>query len=179
MALRSSLDLFCLTSSFFSFLFFLGIHMMVLRHREKWPTSQVVLFSFGLGALVDGAIFVFVGPQETAARQIYPALGVALCSSLLIYSLLFFHYLAWVFGMGEAAIRIRLLRELENAPSQSATLKEIYAGYDAEKMLEIRLSRLTGSGHLFFDGQGYSINHRILLLQSWVMETFQRLLGSR
>lgn len=153
--------------------------MMVLRFREKWPAGKVVLFSFGLGILLILAIYVFVGLQETAARPIYEALGAALCGSLLIYSLLFFHYLAWVFGMGEAAMRIRLLRELEKAPSQSATLNQIYASYDAEKMLQIRLERLTGSGHLSFDGQYYSINHRILLLQSWIMDAFQRLLGMR
>lgn len=152
---------------------------MVLRYREKWPAGQVVLSSFGLGILLIPAIYVFVGLQETATRQFDPALGVAFGASLLIYSLLFFHYLAWVFGMGEAAMRIRLLRELEKIPSQSATLDEIYASYDAEKMLGIRLERLTGSGHLSFDGQYYSVNHRILLLQSWIMEAFQRLLGMR
>lgn len=153
--------------------------MMVLRYREKWPAGQVVLSSFGLGILLIPAIYVFVGLQETATRQLYAVLGASLCGSLLIYSLLFFHYLAWVFGLGEAAMRIRLLRELEKAPAQSATLNEIYASYDAEKMLQIRLARLTSSGHLAFDGQYYSVNHRILFFQSWIMETFQRLLGIR
>lgn len=102
---------------------------------------------------------------------------VAVATAEFIYLLLFFHYLAWVFGMGEAAIRIRLLRELLARPSHMATLNEIMANYNAEKVLEYRLARLVGSGHLTFDGKFYSIKNTILILQVIVCSKVKRILG--
>lgn len=97
--------------------------------------------------------------------------------SAIVYVLLVLHYLVWVFGMGEAAIRIRLLRELERSETQSASLEEIKQNYNAEKILKSRLDRLVGAGHLAFDGKCYTLKSKILLIQIYVERIFKKLLG--
>ena len=98
-------------------------------------------------------------------------------ASVLIYICLVFHYLVWVFGMGEAAIRIRLLRELDRTPSKSVSLREICLHYNVDKILQSRLERLVSAGHLHFDGQYYSIRKKILLVQAQVEKMVKVLLG--
>ena len=98
-------------------------------------------------------------------------------TGLIIYSLLVLLYLSLVFGMGEAAVRIRLLREIDAKPSRTATLAEICHAYNAEKILELRLGRLVSAGHLRFDGERYHLGNRILLIQGLATKLLKFLLG--
>ncbi len=148
------------------FAFFLVLHALLLRINESFPADRAISGSLGLGVLIQ-LIILFIAKAA-------PATGIY---SVLIYILLVFHYLVWVFGMGEAAIRIRLLRELDRMPSKSASLTEICVNYNVEKILKSRLDRLVGASHLKFDGQYYFLNKKILLVQARIEKMIKRLLG--
>ena len=162
----NSADLFVLAPAFSVFVFFLILHILLLRINKNFSADRAISWSLGLGILIQ-LIILF-------AAKVAPAPSVA---SVLIYILLVFHYLVWVFGMGEAAIRIRLLRELDQLPFKSASLAEICVRYNAEKILQSRLERLVGAGHLKFDGRYYSLNKKILLVQVRVETIVKALLG--
>ena len=161
-------DLQVLAAAFAGFAVFLASHILVFHYANPKNSSLVFLSSFILGALSNGA-FVFLpaaGPK-----------GLILFTSGFIYVLLVFHYLAWIFGMGEAAIRIRLIIELDRMPERTASLAEIYARYNADLILKTRLERLVNAGHLHFDGRHYRIRSKILILQSKVSGILKSLLG--
>ena len=175
--LPKSPDLFVLTVAFSNFILFLGLHIVLLRWNEKLPANRALSVSFAFGILIQGLI-AFMGMRGFLSLGFSGvAFTVSMVASLLIYTCLAFHYLVWVFGMGEAAIRIRLLRELDRTPSKSVSLREICLHYNVDKILQSRLERLVSAGHLHFDGQYYSIRKKILLVQAQVEKMVKVLLG--
>ena len=97
--------------------------------------------------------------------------------SALIYSFLILNYFIWVFGMGEAAIRIRLLRELDQRPDKSATLEELLQNYNSQIIVDQRLDRLVGAGHLKFENGYYRIGNPVLLIELLLLHCLKSLMG--
>lgn len=166
-------DLLTLGIAFLAYFIFLFIHAVLLRTSESFPASKAILFSLILGLATD-AFLIYMRLRDKAT---WGQLFLITFTSVTLYVLLVFHYLVWVFGMGEAAIRIRLLRELDRTESKSATLEEIKKYYNAQKILNSRLERLLGAGHLTFDGKSYSLKSKVLLIQIGVEKFFKKLLG--
>lgn len=173
------LDVFVVLTAFSSFVLFLGIHILGFRYLKPKGVRRVLVYAITIGLLTDvmtsvWIAVVLVNPLGGYAGE---TIVVGAVASLLIYSMLVFNYMVWVFGMGEAAIRIRLLHELYRAPSNAETLEEIYHAYNAEMILKVRLSRLVDSGHLRFDGCRYSIGRRFLFIHAHFMRIIKTLMG--
>ena len=148
------------------FALFLGSHVIIFRTLKPRRAPGVLGSALALGLLMDGLMNVWL-------RE---GLGSSVCS-LVIYSLLVLHYIVWVFGMGETAIRVRLMCELSRRPSRQATLREIYEAYNAERILQVRLSRLVEAGQLHYDGRTYRIGKRYLFFHDRLLRIVKSLLG--
>ena len=164
------LDTVVLSAAFFGFLIFLISHVIVLKGFKPERIPFVLLGCVALGGASNlGSYLLLIGSGRLSF------LGVFV--SLLMFSLLIFHYFNWVFGMGEAAIRIRLLCELHRRNPPSATLNEIEQDYNDAAILKLRLDRLVSAGHLKWGGQFYRIGNRILFIQISIQKMFKSLFG--
>ncbi|OGW83839.1 MAG: hypothetical protein A2Z83_07600 [Omnitrophica bacterium GWA2_52_8] len=176
MAFWSSLDSAVLAADAAGYLFFLAAHVFGLRRTGHDRTARVILLSLAAGAIIVAAVYTVVFRRAAGENGGLVFLtGLSLAG--ILYGFLGFHYVAWIFGMGEAAVRIRLLRSLEAHPEGRATLEEIKRDYNAENVLKIRLERLTGSGHLGMSGGRYVVRSRVVLLQAAVTQWLKKGLG--
>ena len=174
----ASVDSVVFFSSVAGLILFFAAHVGFLRFGQ-WPsTFKAMLFSVVVGWTTQEVLFGFFWIYGLAKKS-YSVWAMLFFSGLSsgLYGLLVFHYIAWIFGMGEAAIRIRLLDELDRMPGGSANLDEIYERYNAEMIFRTRLSRLVNAGHLAYDGSAYRIRSRVLFVQSAISNGLKRLLG--
>ena len=167
-----------------AFFFFLIVHVALFRyampkHAKPKRLSPVLITSYIGGSLADGIFSVGVPLAHPAQAESYtlPVFFFGALVSLALYSLLVLLYMSWIFGMGEAALRIRLLVELERNPGGSSSLEEIYRSYNAEGIVNARLARLIGTGHLQIEQGAYRMGHRVLLIQLWIVDLLKRLIG--
>ncbi len=168
-----NIDMVVLLSATASFIFFLVVHVIVLRTLTRFPAPISFLVSIACGLLINVTLFYQFETESISALNRLFAAGV----SLLIYLFLILHYLAFIFGMSEASIRVRLLIEVGNASSKGISSGEILGRYNAKQILNVRLGRLISAGHFKFDGTYYSIKSKILLLQLFLINLFKTLLG--
>ena len=79
--------------------------------------------------------------------------------------------------MGEAAVRIRILLELDKRPGGSATPAELRDAYSDETILKIRLAKLVGAGYLRESAGIYRISRSQMFLQAKAIGLLKRVLG--
>lgn len=174
-----AIDFAALVSPASGFIIFLVAHILILRSAKVISAPKVIMVSFIFGCFATAILhWIFLFVILSSHHFSTPVFFVSLTASSLIYLLLVFHYIAWVFGMGEAAIRIRLLCEIACA-NDGLTLDRLFKNYNADKILEVRLKRLINAGHLKFDGTFYELGGRILLLQIAVVRFLKYLFGIR
>ncbi len=117
-------------------------------------------FAVGFFALVLCALILY----GQADKKDFSA---QLVLDVLIYALLsycYFHFL----NLGETARRIRILRELAEAPA-GLTTGELLRRYNAREILERRISRLTKSGQIVLKNGRYYIKGHTVLLMAKIM----------
>lgn len=138
-------------------------HVIAFRYFKPSGFARAFLacFLIGMAAAVatwDWAVFSGgVGPQSSSALALGGGIVVILCG------LMFLLFLSWIFGVGESSIRIRILREIDRHREEGASLGEIESCYNDRMLLNVRLSRLAGSGQLKFDGRRYHWNGSALM----------------
>ena len=155
-----------------AFILFLILHIAWFRYLKPTNASLVFLGSYAAGDLLISAGIIYLIMNGAAVGHSI----LILFASGFLFTLLVFHYLAWVFGMGEAAIRIRLLFEVAKNPN-GITLEELFRDYHSEGILATRLDRLVRAGHVQTDGNFYWFRGSLLFLQHGVSEGLKRLLG--
>lgn len=85
------------------------------------------------------------------------------CANLIIYMCLSYTYFTFI-NMGETARRIRLLRELGEAPA-GLSKEEILRRYNAQEIIDIRINRLMNNGQIILrDGRYYLGNPTMLFI---------------
>ncbi|MBI4372552.1 MAG: hypothetical protein HY585_02345 [Candidatus Omnitrophica bacterium] len=160
------------------FLFFILVHVLLMRTFKAIGAPLAMLSSIVACAFLNGFIFFAVLTLSGATSEISLALTLFSATlSITLYGLVVFHYLAWVFGMSEAAIRIRLLFEVGKKHNIGVKVEEILDRYNAETILDVRLQRLVSAGHVGFDGSRYKLKPSPLLIQLWLMNRIMKLLG--
>lgn len=175
--LSNPLDLFVLGAALAGFVVFLAVHLLVFRYVQPRQMTRPLILSAATGFLTTSHAAAWLIGAQPFADYSPSARWLAGGVSLAIYSLTTLHYLSWVFGMHEAAVRMRILYELNRLTSKSATLNEIYSAYCDETILKIRLAKLTGAGYLVQDGQSYRIGRPMVFLQARVIHMLRVLLG--
>ncbi|GEM_PF-4821469 len=173
--MTSHLDAAVILSAGFSFILFLLIHILGLRSLKKLSAPVIIIASIFFGIIANLLwLFYFSDAWHLKIQFSFWLLLFAAAISILIYLFFVLHYLAFIFGMGEASIRIRLLFEVSKSET---SLEEILKNYNADKILTVRLARLVMAGHFMFDGNCYRIKSPVLLIQLWLISFFKRLLG--
>ena len=164
-------------SSAAGFSVFLVMHIFLFRLRRYAGSSGMISISIRAGLIVCVLIF--------AKSVLFSSVGsfgfTLFCAGLtvLLYVLLVFHYIAWFFGMGESALRIRILHELAGAGSEGLSLEELYRRYNAPLIFKTRMDRFLNTGHLRREGDRYRLGNPIFLWQIRVSRFLGSLLGAR
>ena len=160
-----------------SFALFLILHIFLLRLWVFQPAPRIIFLSLSIGFLFGPLFFFLVTPSFVIFPDSVPEILLLAFLSMFLYGLLVLQYIAWIFGMGEAAIRIRILLELQRRFSKGASLNEIYEHYNAEQILKVRLSRLVNAGHLTEAGDRYQLKKRILIIEAFVIRMLKLWMG--
>ena len=171
------LDAGAVGTALVSFLFFLILHVIVLRRRRDASAFQVLVTSCALFGGLDASVWLWLmtGGQPLADYPT-PDVAVAGAASLALYGLLSFDYVIGWFNLGETARRIRLLRELARAPRRMMTADEVLRVYNADTIVTARLGRLVSSGQLCLDGERYKLSWRLFLGQAQLLALLKSLI---
>ena len=170
----SSHDLFAIGSAALNFTLFLVAHTIALRRSRSQKAYAAITSTFLVGLVGDILLVLWLSSRAHFSWGTVVYLGFL---SATIYLFLVFHYMAFVFGLGETAIRVRLLSEIDAKPTKSATWREICEHYNAQIILKIRLERLISSNYLVEEGMCYLARTTALKIQRWISEGLKRMLG--
>lgn len=119
-------------------------------------------FGFLCGAVVLIVCEIAAANQSLAIDRV-SLIGV----NLIIYSCLSYCYFHFI-NMGETARRIRLLRELDEAPL-GLSEEELLGRYNAEEIINIRMSRLINNGQIKLCQGRYYIGGPVMLFVSRII----------
>ena len=152
----------------FSPFFALGLNIafQILSVRRLGP--KALFRSIGVGFLSGLTFLIIVNAMiwtQTGGIS-YDRMFFSL-SSFLIYgafSNIFFHFI----NMGETARRIRLLRELYDAP-KGLSLDEILRRYNAREIVSLRLNRLSGKGQIKEENGRYYVRGKAMVVLARMM----------
>jgi len=90
------------------------------------------------------------------------------CVNFIIYGCLSLCYFTFI-NMGETARRIRLLRELYDAP-EGLTKEQLLSRYNAQEIVEVRLSRLLDNNQIVLrDGRFYVSSPAMLFISKTIV----------
>jgi len=173
----NALDTGAVGTALVSFIFFLALHVIVLRLRRAASAFHVLVASCVIFGVIDAMLWLWLiiaGSSRTGYEQ--SDVAVAGIASLVLYGLLCFDYVIGWFNLGETARRIRLLRELARAPRQTMTADEVVRAYSADMIVNARLERLVGSGQLRKDGERYTLSGRVFLRQAQALGLLKALI---
>lgn len=125
-----------------------------LRPRGGLLRSELVGFGAGLAALV--AVHAMSAGFVQPVREAWALFAAnVICYGALGYG--YFHF----GNLGETARRVRIVRELAEAPD-GLTLGQILERYDAREIFDRRLRRLTGTGQIVLRDGRYHIASPVL-----------------
>ncbi|MFH0753291.1 MAG: hypothetical protein V2A70_01850 [Candidatus Omnitrophota bacterium] len=151
------------------------IQMTVFKfdHRRRLLRSIIIGFMAGLAviSIVDPFIF-FMSHKPLLER------AAVVLVHLMTYGFLGYCYFHFI-NMGETARRIRLLRELYDAP-EGLTQAEILFRYNAKEMVRMRLDRLLNTHQIVLrDERLYIASHVMLLMSKGVLWMKTLILGKK
>lgn len=150
-----------ITAQIFSYKYLLG---------KKLLKSEY--FGFLCGLLVLIVCELTVACQAPATDRVF-----LIGANLIIYFCLSYCYFHFI-NMGETARRIRLLRELDQAPL-GLTKEEILCRYNAEEIINRRMSRLMNNGQIKLCDGRYYIGSPVMLLISRIIVLLKVLILGR
>jgi hypothetical protein len=132
-----------------------------------------VFVGFGAGILGVWCFELYV-LSHFPARAVAEAVGF-LATNTVIAGLLGYCYFHFV-NLGETARRIRIVRELYDAPQEGLLLSEILERYNSRDMVAMRLSRLLNNGQLVEREGRLFIGNPAMLRMSQAMTLCKRLI---
>ncbi len=144
-----------LTAVACSFIVFFILQMVVFRMLHQEAVLKAIMIIFMVTSLVHLVGSFLYADQIAAAGLSGKVIFVAV--SYLIFGLAAFVYILCIFGPSETSIRIRVLRELQEAPERRLSHGELANRYNARMVLERRLERLARSGEIIERAGKYTL----------------------
>lgn len=134
------------------------VQIITYRCFPKQGLLKSVFLGFGAGILIlfFWEFRIYWAVHFSVKEPIAVMLGDLITYVSLGYC--YFHFI----NLGETARRIRILRELKDS-SGGLTLNEIFARYNAQEILENRISRLLKNGQIILVNGKYYIGKSFLL----------------
>lgn len=127
--------------------------------KGKLLKSVYVGFACGFTVLVICEYFAYKGPLAEWLSLF--------CANLVIYSCFSYCYFGFV-NMGETARRIRLLRELGDAP-EGLTEEQVLSRYNAGEIVDLRLARLLSNNQVILRDARYYVGSPAMLFISKIL----------
>ena len=139
------IDLWTIAAGFVGFGIFQAVYLMTCRHVPPEgllkSLTTILLATMWMPVVFIGGLVKY---RIIDASWLIAGLMSAL--ALCIYGLLCFIFIIVVVGSFKTSIRIRLLREVAQGKSQGQSMEEILECYNSQRITQLRLQRLTGSG---------------------------------
>lgn len=161
-----------------AFFLFIILHIAFFRFVNdarilKW-LKRLTALSFTANLMLNiyqGSIFGLSHGQTI--------LCVGLSASILL--LLLMIYVTGIFGLVEAAIRMRIMWELYKVFPQSMTSDELFQHYNVEAMIQRRLDRLTVAKEIVMKDHYYYLGRQMnyFFFSEWTGNFFNSLLGRK
>jgi hypothetical protein len=146
-------------------------HIVIVRWRRQRSLLRAVILGFLLGGLM---VVILEGGLFFSLRIDRPAMGWNTLTNLLIYVILSYGYFHFV-NLGETARRIRILREIAEAPT-GLSVAELLTRYNARQIVEIRLRRLLQNGQICVQADRYIIGKPVMLSMAYTIVWLKRLM---
>lgn len=149
---------------------FLAAHLVTYRLTQGYMRAVFVGFVAGLLVLAAGDALRFVNAPVAVLEGVVLLAGdfaLYVCAAYVLFN---------VINVSESSIRVRILRELRDAPISEAILLE---KYNDALILDNRLDRLIGSGHIEFVDGRYRLASRTLARVAGVIRLLKRILLGR
>lgn len=127
--------------------------------KGKLLKSVYVGFACGFMVLVICECFAYKEPYVEWLSLV--------CANLIIYSCFSYCYFGFI-NMGETARRIRLLRELYDAP-EGLTEEQILSRYNAEEIINVRMARLLSNNQVILRDARYYVGSPAMLVMSKIL----------
>jgi len=141
----TGIDILTSGIGFFSFVLFLIVHFIAFRwvRPERLFRSLLVcvLALMGLHVVLMAILYSF----KAVEMPLWAWVWAAILASV-IQGLLCFVYVLCVFGPFETSVRMRLVHEIFHGGAGGISLEGLLGRYNTEKIVNIRLQRLIGSG---------------------------------
>jgi hypothetical protein len=163
-SLRLEDGLFWIALPILTLVFEIMAHLLICRFLIKKGTVKSTLFAYFIG------LFMLLGLEMRFSVPL--ALDIA---NFVIYSASAFLYFSF-FNIGETSVRIRILRELAQAPS-GLSAEELIEKYSVQTMINARIERMLANGEMLLrGGRYYYSGHPKFLILAKRCQALQRLI---
>ena len=145
----------------------LGFVLFVVVHAALFriiPAGSHIRWMLKLLLIIPGAylilasIFAMSAPWVTLTQVEFIAI---IASTILLFVLEAVVYIMTIYSFAEASITLRLLAEIAAGGGGGVSKKQILKKYNVERIVLLRMVRLTGSGEIKKSGQRYIRTGRI------------------
>ena len=154
----SVIDRFMIGIAIVSFVVFLMLLILVFRLVERKEVLKWLVYVFCMALIVNlGLTFWFMLQQNVLFTMGLAAILTILILPVVLYSLMSFCYVLCIFGAYESSVRLRIVRELDEAGTEGLSWEDILKRYNDDTILKIRLARFISSKELNFDGTYYQV----------------------
>jgi len=143
----------------------LGINVIaqvvIFKLDKRHKLLRSVFIGFAAGALSVGTVESFIVlTTSVSIEKFIPALFVDTATYFAL-GYCYFHFV----NLGETARRIRLLRELYDAPG-GLTEEQILSKYNAKEIVSIRLTRLLNNNQIILRDARYYVANSVMVFIS-------------
>lgn len=146
-------------------------HLILVRLRH-WPSPYPpLMLAFLPGLVAMAAVSAWALSSMHASWT--DIVGFAALNAL-TYAALGWGYFHFV-NMGIASLRIRMLRELEDAGG-SLSRARLLTEYNSESVVALRIHRLTSGGHFIVVDDRYHIGRKRFLVTARLFDLLRRIL---
>lgn len=140
--------------------------------KRRLLNSVYTGFIFGLAGLVIYEFFCF--SRSGIALKEFASIAAANLAAYCAFGYCYFHFI----NLGETARRIRIIRELYEAP-EGLTETDVLKRYNAGEIIEKRLNRLINNGQIVFSQGKYCIGRKNMLFMTKAIITLKIITSSR
>ena len=157
----SVIDRYIIGIAVVSFIAFLMLLILVFRLVDRKEVLKWLVYVFFMALTVNLGLTVwFMLEQNGLFEMGIGAILTILILPVVLYSLLSFCYVLCIFGAYESSIRLRIVRELDEAGPEGLSWEDLLKRYNDEMILKIRLDRFITSKELSFDGTYYRLERK-------------------
>lgn len=134
------------------------VQILSFRYFVRQSLMRSIIFGFISG--LCGVILLAAGIPAGIKSGFWDVMILHVLSYIAL-GYCYFHFI----NLGETALRIRIMRELREAP-QGLSLDELLARYGTKEIIDRRISRLQRNGQIIAKGNKYYLRSPTMLIMA-------------